>query len=354
MKKIKYEVRLNDNNHSFADALFGKLLFEYKSQVNDLRLLQSTILQLGRILSDMEGYSAVLIINQTKFSKLRLQYEWQSLQKLIRSSILTRIRIIVFAKDSIIAQFGDLNEEEKNVMFEIRKKLSKTGIKSDYRKPDAFFEILRIMIVCWFRKTGPLKLNRLSQISGFSYPTVALALERLNDKLIRHSDRSVELKSFPLNEWLKLVSNSTENRLTYSYWSFRPKPIQDLINRLNEKPDNKIAFGGIIGARHYLPGIDLIGIPRLDLSVQNMNASEIHRLVQRIDPGLKKEERGTIPQLVIHVLTRPDPLFLKNKEQYISDETECLLDLHDAMLDGPYLELLEHLKINPNEGSETS
>lgn len=340
MKRIKYHVAIKDSRK--ADALMDKSIFEYKTRVNDLRLVQSTILSLARILSEFPDHTCVFIIDGTRISEARLMDEWQSLDKLLQPSILKRLSIVVFVKDSIIVKFGEPNEDEMDALMEIRKELSKNSFENLNPKKDALFEILRILLVHWFRRSGSLQVNQLELMSGYSYPTVAATLNRLDDYLIRNSDRSVELKSFPHRNWLKLIATNDEKRLSFGYWAHRPKTMEDIMRRVQEKHQNDIAFGGIIGARYYLSSIDLIGIHRLDLTVLKWDSSKIESLIRELDPGLKKTERGILPQIVVHNLTRAESLFNHGEIFNIADEVECLLDLHEARLESPFSELLEH------------
>lgn len=344
MKRIRYEVEVKDSRKTRVDALMGKSIFEYKARVTDLRELQSAFMLLAGIMADLSDHTGIFILDETKFSISRLNDEWESLYKLFQPTILSRLRMVVFSDGSIIEKFGDLSSEELGVLSEIQEKLSEKLNNKRRRKPDAFLEILRVLLVHWFRGCGPLKVNQIGQLSGFSYPTVAASLKKMESRLMRHSDRSVELKSFPLDDWFKLLAATDDIRAPRGYWASRPKPVEDLIGRLMEKPDKEVAYGGIIGARYYLPGIDLVGISRLDLSVYDWSNSKIDKLVRKLDPGLKMVEPGGKPQVVVHNLYRPESLFIIGDHLPIADEVECLLDLHEARLESQALELLEHLK----------
>lgn len=348
MERIRYQVELKDSRKTRVDALLGKSIFEYKTRLNDLRALQSAFIMIARIMAELPDHTGIIILDETKISRSRLRTEWESLYTLFQSSILSRLRMVVVSGVSIIEEFGDLSSEESNALSEVQEKLRKKHSIKRRRNPDAFFEILRILLIHWFRGSGPLQVNQLGQLSGFSYPTVAASLEKLEPWLLRHSDRSVELKSFPQDNWFKLLTVTDDIRTTRSYHTHRPRPIEKLLERLTEKPDKDIACGGIIGARKYLPGIDLFGIPRLDISVHDWGAGKIDQLIRKLDPGLKKVEPGEMPQVVVHSIYRPESLFTKGDGDLlpIADEVECLLDLHDARLESQALELLEYLKGN--------
>jgi len=344
MEKIRYKFEIKDTHKMYVDALMGKTIFEYKARVSDIRVLQSAIMMLARIMADMSDHAGILILDETKISRSRLIDEWENLYKFFQPSILERLRMVVFSGGSIINEYGDLAREELDALSEIREKLSEKLNNKRSRKPDAFFEILRILLIHWFRRSGPLQMNQLGQLSGFSYPTVAASLEKMESQLMRHSDRSVELISFPREEWFKLIATAHDTRVPRGYWAHRPRPVEDLIERLMDMPDKDVACGGIIGARHYMPGIDLVGIPRLDLSIHDWSPNKIDKLVRKLDPGLKKVKPGEIPQVVVHNLYRPVSLFTESDRLPIADEVECILDLHEARLESQALELLEHFK----------
>ena len=189
-----------------------------------------------------------------------------------------------------------------------------------------------------------MQLKQLEQLSGFSYPTVAGSLKKIESFLRRHSDRRVELNSFPRDEWFRLIANSDNIRVPLGFFANRPRSVEDLIGRLTEKSVKDVAVSGIIGAHHYLPGIDLIGIPRLDLTVHNWSIRKVEDYVRKLDPGLKRAAAGEISQVVVHNLYRPESFFIKKEDYFIADEVECLMDLHEARLETQALELLDHLK----------
>jgi hypothetical protein len=277
-----------------------------------------------------------------------LREEWESYARLIQPFILSRLKIVVISKGETIEKYGKLSKEESDAILEITKTISQKQINKKRSKPDAFFEIVRILIIHWFRGNGPTQLNKLCQLSGFSYPTVALSLEKMELQINRHSDRSVELKSFPRDLWFKLLASSDNIRVPQGFWAHRPRDIDYLIKKIIDNTNFEIGFGGIIGARHFMPSIDLLGNPRLDLTVQKWSNSKVENFVKNLDPGLKKVRPGELPQVVIHNLFRQDPLFVKSSNMLIADEVECLLDLHEARLELQASELLEHLKGDAN------
>ena len=150
---------------------------------------------------------------------------------------------------------------------------------------------------------------------------------------MRHSNRSVELKSLPRDGWFSLLALNMDILVPRCYRSHRPRSVEDLVERLKEKPDIDVALGGINGARYYLPGIDLVGTHLLDLCVHNWSAGKIDKLIRKLDPALKSVNPGDMPQVVVHGLYRPESFYNKGDLLPLADEVECLLDLHEARLE---------------------
>ena len=169
------------------------------------------------------------------------------------------------------------------------------------------------------------------------------SLEKLENHLYRHSDRSVELNSFPRDEWFKLQSKALDIRNSKGYVANRPRPTENLIERLREHNIRNIAVGGIVGARNYMTDINMLGVPRLDITVHLWNESGIADLVRKLDPGLRETAKGELPQVAIHQLNTKNSLFSIKPEIIIADEVSCLLDLHETRLESQAMELLDHL-----------
>ena len=160
--------------------------------------------------------------------------------------------------------------------------------------------------------TGSVTSEWLKKTVGCSYPTVASSLRRVEASLYRHSDRRVELHHFPREEWWRLLAVGHEVRSTTRFVdrSGQPQIADVFLNRLKKLGRNDIAVGGVIGARHYQPSLDLVGTPRLDLSVHSRARNVDLSFVRELDPALKKSEgREEAARVVIHIVRRADPLF---------------------------------------------
>ena len=350
MLKVEYKITIPESNGYQADALIGESVVEHKARISDLRALNAAVLGLTKVLTEKEHYAAILLLDKPRISLETLKREWALWERLFRAEVLKRLRVAIVDKGEITAVFGQLQPGERNILPDVCERLSKEQkARGRGKSAGAFYDVLRVLLVQWFRREGPLQIKRIEELSGFSYPTVASALNKLEDSFTRQSNRSIELKSFPKDAWFKLVAANNEVRKPHAYKARNPKAIDVLLERLREKPDEAVAVGGVTGAKHYLPGIDLIGTPRLDLTVHKLSASNIDRLARRLDPGLKPVELKEAPQLVVHSLYRETPLFNKTVALTYADEVECLLDLREARLEQQALEFLDHLKKNARQ-----
>jgi hypothetical protein len=361
MSDLQYDVSFHDLPGFRVDAVWGDSVFEVVLSARDLRRLRSTLVEMGRIAD--HGKHAILILDEPQISHDRLSAEWDGIQNLFQPHILQCLTLY-------IRREGDWNEtlgclltaEEADVADEVVKHERQRSLRPSRRPSEASFDILRVMLIHWLRKAGPLTSKELAEQTGFSYPTIARALEQLEGHLRRHSDRRVELHSFPKDPWFKLVAQVEKIRGSRGYTdrSGRPRQPEALMERLKESSlrslcHNAVAVGGTFGARHYLPSIDLFGNPRLDLVIDAQSGRGHHSvavdtLIRKLDPALKPAERGEPCQVVVHSLYRHKTFFTEAKDGTLyADEIECLLDLHEARLEQQALEFLE--KLTPHKTS---
>lgn len=347
MSLLKFETSLPDIPAFFADAVLDDSVFEVLIEPRDLRRLRASLMDIARIAAGKRGRRGILVLVEPAISEDRLFLEWGTLQSFIRPEILDHLAMVI-RRDSQDMIFGRLSSAETANLEEVIQHRRQQSFKKTRRPNDAFFDILRVLLIHWVRKSGPLTSKELSMETGFTYPTIATALEKLDPCLRRHSDRRVEISSFPRDAWFKLVAQSENVRETRAYAarSIKPRPPEAMLDRLRELARSDIAIGGVIGARHYIPGLDLAGNPRLDLIMHSKRPGGENDVLRRLDPALKPADRGEPPQVVIHAIYRPVSFFEKGgKEMPYADEIECLLDLHAARLESQALEFLD--KITP-------
>lgn len=354
MNDLEFQPKLGNRLGSRADALIGHSVFEVLADLRDFRHFRSTLMGLAKILTVDNRFHGILILDEPQISDDRLREEWLGIEPLFRPEILGRITLVIRREDIPNVVLGPLTVIEQNCIERVSERVRRSAFRPVRRPSEAFFDILRVLIVHWFRKSGPLTSKELAEQTGFTYPTIANALERLEPRLLRHSDRRIELSAFPKEAWFQLLAQADKARASQGFTdpSGRPRPPEVLLDRLRDLGRDDIAVAGVLGARHYLPGLDLVGTPRLDLVVHahGRRMAGPPDFLRRLDPALKPAGLGEPCQVVVHTLFRPEPFFSppENGVRW-ADEVECLLDLHEMRLESQALEFVEHLtsKLKP-------
>jgi hypothetical protein len=334
-----------------VDAVLDDALIEVKFGVRSLRTLDATLLKLALLLGSRPGFHGYLVLPDTRLTLPRLKQEWELLSSVLREGILERLTICRFLSDEIV---GFPNPPPSQILGAIwatvERERGHVTSQRPVRSAEAFFDIVRLLLIHWIRKSGPMTAKEFGLEAGFSYPTLAAALEKLEPHLKRHSDRRFELRSLPRDAWFKLVAQAEKvrHRQAFVDRSGRPRSVEVLLGRLRELQREDIAVGGVLGARHYLPGLDLIGTPRLDLVLHSPGQRASTDFLRQMDPALKPAVHGELPQVVVHTLFRPLSHFTPGVGLPWADEVECLLDLHDMRLEPQALEFLDKLESTAN------
>jgi hypothetical protein len=344
MKPLQFEVPIEDFPGFRVDAMRGDTAYNVLLETKDARRLRTALMELARVASSNNIRHAVLVLEEPEISIPRLLKEWEGAVLVIRPELSQRLSLVFRQSGEWGGNPNPPKADEIQVLEEIiRHEISRRPI-SVSRNSEAHYEILRILIHQWLLGRGPTSINCLMEMSGSSHPTVARSLERLDHYLKRHSDRSVELRIFPRDEWSRLLAISDDVRATVRFAdrSGQARSPESLLHRLRLLQRKDVALGGILGAKHYQPSLDLVGNPRLDISIHSGRKSADLAFVERLDPALEKiTQRNETPTLVVHTIRRAESLFQPNDgEVPWADPVECLLDLHEARLETQALEFI--------------
>lgn len=319
------------------DWVADGIRLEVKHRLKGLRLIRDILLRMGYAFSH-EGFRgrAILLLIEPNISYERLLDEWKMLKSVFRPEWVAKLGIAVYTNNTIRGIPRDFDPELSAALLEVCEHET-GGKRAPLPRPDYKAEIYKILIHAWLMKGGAKTSECLSQTAGCSYRTVANALESLGNALKRHSDKSVELEHFPKDAWQWLLANAEQSRLTkrYADHSGHPRSIESLLKRVAKIKNDHVALAGVLGARHYYPDLDLIGIPRLDLTLHCPGKYMESDFVEKLDPALREETDPQKPvSLVVHCIRRKKPLFKENPDGVPwADPVECLLDLHEMRLE---------------------
>ncbi len=323
------------------DGRWRDVRVEVKPRTHSFRNVRASLLELAYRLADEPESRGLLVLANSRITEERLKNELHRVKKTLRPDVIRRLAVVIEQNHGYVGIPPDLGDDFRVWLDDLVRKETRAG------KPrQSYFAVLEVLLHQWLLGKGPMTTDWIMKTIGCSYPTVAGALRRLDHALIRHSDRRVELRHFPREDWARLVAMSDETRSTtrFADRSGQKRSPEALLRRLTTLTRADLAVGGVVGARHYHPDLDLVGTPRLDLSLHCPAKRVDWRFVERLDPALEKTERRDEPAaLAVHLVRREVSLFQPGKGglQW-ADPVECLLDLHEARLDAQAKEFLHH------------
>jgi hypothetical protein len=316
---------------------------EVKFQTHGFRDLRASLLQRAYWLTSNPKSRGVLVLVGSRITEEGLQEEWRLAEKVLHPDVVNRLTVAVGRDKQYIGLPSDLGDDFCTWLDQLILEQSHKG------KPrDSFYAIFQILLHQWLLAQGPTTSAWLMETAGCSYPTVRDALRRLDHYLLRHSDRRVELRYFPKDEWARLLAVSDHVRSTarLADRSGQPRSPESHIRRLEKLNISNLAVGGVIGTKHYYPNLDLVGTPRLDLSLHCPGRNLDLSFIEKLDPALKKVEDPLQPVTVaVHAVRRKDSFFEPGAGALSwADPVECLLDLHEARLESQAVDFLRALE----------
>ena len=334
-------------NQMFADWVSDRTWVEIKMNLRAVHVLRNAFFQLAYAVTEYPEKQMILLLIEPKISNNRLYDEWGKMKMTFRPEIMERLSIVIYRDDELLGIPNNPNQELTDALIEVCKQ-ELADKKNPLPKPDYKSEIYKTLIYKWLMKDKPMTSDWISQTVGCNYRTVATALESLGNAIVRHSDRSVELKYFPKDAWEWLLVHLDKSRMTkrYSDRSGQPRSIESLLKRLAKIGDDNIAVAGTIGAQHHYQDIDVIGTPRLDFTVHCPDKYLNIDFIEKLDPALKEEtDPDKTASVVVHFIRREKAFFTENPDGIAwADPVECLLDLHEMRLESQAVGFINYLQ----------
>jgi hypothetical protein len=315
-------------------AIVGNRLIMVSRGSSALRDLRANLFQLSFQLAARAGTEAYLILDGSGITRERLEAEWNDVSRVLQPELLKRLTICVGDENGVRGFLSPLDTETQEILAGV---LSTDS--SRHRLPrdrgSSWYVVTKMLLASWFRAEGPVTTDRLMQRTGYSYPTVAGVLAELDGYLERTSDRRVGLRQFSRDVFERWLAEAARVRRTARFTdrSRTPRSPEALADRLAKLRVIGLAIGGVPGAKHYYPELDIVGTPRLDLSQHFGQHAELD-FVTELDPALTPIEDPLEPaRLVVHGVTEADAMFEESRSGLAwASPLECLLDLHEAKL----------------------
>ncbi len=329
-----------------GDTRVGNRRIRVRTGVAALRSVRLGVMGLAYELALDRNLKGALVLADTSITRKRLQSEWQQARSVLRQDVAERLDLYVIERGNII---GLQREPDAKTRAAILASVSSepVAVRQRSSRPDVSFVVTKTLMLHWLTDGRPMTVSWLCKVTGFSYPSVAHVVKDLGSLIERRSDRRFRLRWFPKDELTRLLSLAPRARRTVRFAdrSGQPRTIDAHIHRLERLSPRGVALGGVLGARHYHPDLDISGAPRLDLSVHSPHARPDLGFIEKLDPALKRVTDPQEPATVaVHILSQAEPFFAPRQGGLAwADPLECLIDLAEAGLQKQASEFLAAL-----------
>lgn len=345
-----------DKNHrrrEIFDFESATAIGEIKSQPKAIRQIRDALVKLIKRLVQSQEKSAFLVLIDPQITQVSLDNELGALKEAMRPEIATRLHLVVVNQDEITGLPADILLPDYQLL---KKKIDESVVVSgQLPRPDMQSEVLRVLVHQWALGRGAMTFDWLSNTVGCTYRTVAKTVNSLGTVIEKSTDQGIRLRHFPKQAWTRFISDSRKARATVNFVdrSRQPRSPESLAKRIQKLGRTDIAIGGVLGAKHYHPKLNMVSAPRLDLTVHVDGKYTDLGFVEQLDPGLKRVDTEDQPaQLVLHFLRRREPFFNRDKNGTLwADPIECLVDMLEARLDPQAEEFESYLLKRRKESS---
>ena len=332
----------NERDYS-PDGQWQDIGVEVKHETHGFRNLRASLLVLAYWLAGHPENRGLLLLLDSRITEKRLKDERELASRVILPEVMHRLIVASTSDGRYIGLPQDLGDDFHAWLDQ---RVSKESPRCKSR--ESYYAILQILLHQWLLGKAPLTRRALGDLAGCSYPTVAAALRRLGPYLGQRSSRRVELTHFPGNEWERMLAVSDRIRETarFAVASGEVRSPEAHLRRLVQLGLDNVAIGGVLGARHYYSDLDLVGTPRLDLSLHCPARLTGLEFIQKLDPALRRVGSALEPaNVVVHMVRRAEAFFIPREGglQW-ADPVECLMDLHEAHLERQAKEFLSVLE----------
>lgn len=314
---------------------------------HNLRDLRGVLLALAYVVGNDEDPTAqaLCVLVNSKITDKRLSDELAMFQTAVQPTLASRIHVCLYRGR------GELNVQIHpgpgfdEWLDDLVRRQDRRSASPGSTRHTVFAELIR----AWLRRSEPQTTTALQAATGASYPTVAAVLKQLEaqDVLERTSDRRVALRKFPWDEWRRwVVASAVDHRaVRFVDRTGQARAPEDMMARLMKLNMDDVAVGGVLGAKHYFPELDVAGSVRLDLSVQGHSKAIELDFIRRLDAGLvASDDPMEKPSVVVHFAGgRAQSSFERDGDMVWADPLECLADLYDLRLDAQADEMLRAL-----------
>lgn len=344
------------------ESVHGSVLVEVK-RTNSVRDVRNAFLELAYLLNNEPGNSqAVCVVVDSRLSYSRLQEELHKFRAVVHPDIARRVHFLANKgshKHNTVAFEGSMTDSSGGFYEWLSELVAIEQRVGDHARSLAPRQIVMATLAqLRLRNHAPVTVKSLQETCGASYPTVAAVLKSLADKgmLEESGERGVRLRYLTSGEWMALARDHMQQRGAHFFTDpTRQCSPQQMARRLahlqqQEKIPPSVRIGGVAGASHHYPDLDITAPPRLDLSVE----ADPARIATMLDAGLvPKTKPDQAVALAMHLYRdlRPKDIAFRQPEPW-AGELDCLADLIEMGFTREADGMAHHIAVTNKEGQE--
>ena len=323
----------------------GLVLVDIKRS-NNIRDIRDTLISLTYVLSEQHASATALcVVSQSKLSHSRLLNEIEQFRVVIHKELADRIHLATLDDDGCLT--GSPYDHDPDFLQWL-KQLVEAEVKAVSVGRSNQQSVYSMLAQLWLRGEGPQSFKALQHLCKASYPTVALAVKALGEQgfIEQISDRSVQLRYLTPQAWREVAKGHGVNRKKLRFMdptgqTRSPEAMASRLFKLQQQGLTKnIAVGGVVGAKHYFPDLDITASPRLDLSVYGDNTE----FVRKLDAALElTDDPKAHAVVVIHRTPGITHFIDSDNNGNWAPEMDCIADLFELGLERETMDMVTAL-----------
>jgi hypothetical protein len=342
------------------DGQGGQILVEIKRTAS-VRDVRAVLLSLAYAMKEEPlRNQAVCVITDTKLSFTRLRDELKQFREVMHPEIAPRIHFLIDQGEHLVGSnrfAGSLLDVSVEFFGWLALHMAKSSHSHSSHQLSARQTVRVAMAQLRLRNAPPVTVKYLQSLCKVSYPTVSETLKEFaaSGLLLDEGDRGVSLRHLSMAEWMDLARDHAKQRKSFSFVDATGFATpQQLANRIHELKvagilREPVRIGGVMGAAHHFPQVDITAASRLDLSVD----ADPTQIAALIDAGLKPKVRSDQKAvLVLHVTHEPTLDSTESPNPW-ANELECLADLIEMSYTREATEMAHFVEVENKKGTRT-